>query len=155
MQGFGEISYAINTRYGVVEPFAGISHVHLKSDGFREEGGRTALSERSGDYNVTTTTLGLRASHLFQLNEKATLTARGMVGWNHAMGDVTVTGQHAFAGGGNFAIQGLPIAQDALDVEAGIDIDIGRNTRFGINYIGQFSRQSHENAVKTDLSVRF
>ncbi|MEI4481899.1 MULTISPECIES: autotransporter domain-containing protein [unclassified Phyllobacterium] len=39
VQGFGEISYAINTSYGVIEPFAGISHVYLKSDGFWEEGG--------------------------------------------------------------------------------------------------------------------
>lgn len=155
VQGFGEISYAINTSYGVIEPFAGISHVYLKSDGFWEEGGRTALSGRSGNYNVTTTTLGLRASHHFQLSEKTTLTAHGMVGWNHAMGDVTVTGQHAFAGGGNFAIQGLPIAKDALNVEAGIDIDIGKNTRLGIKYTGQFSQQSRDNAVKANLSLRF
>lgn len=155
VQGFGEISYAINTSYGVIEPFAGISHVYLKSDGFGEEGGRTALSGRSGNYNVTTTTLGLRASHHFQLSEKTTLTAHGMVGWNHAMGDVTVTGQHAFAGGGNFAIQGLPIAKDALNVEAGIDIDIGKNTRLGIKYTGQFSQQSRDNAAKANLSLRF
>ncbi|WP_307282427.1 autotransporter outer membrane beta-barrel domain-containing protein [Phyllobacterium ifriqiyense] len=89
------------------------------------------------------------------LSEKTTLTAHGMVGWNHAMGDVTVTGQHAFAGGGNFAIQGLPIAKDALNVEAGIDIDIGKSTRLGIKYTGQFSQQSRDNAVKANLSLRF
>jgi len=51
-------------------------------------------------------------------------TARGTVGWRHAFGDATPLSTFAFAGGDAFPIAGVPIAEDAVLIEGGIDIDL-------------------------------
>ncbi len=155
VQVFGELGYRIDTSYAAFEPFAGVRYAHLKSDGFQENGGIGNVSVHSNSSDVTTTTLGLRASHDFALGESTILTARGMLGWNHAFGDVTPEQTLAFAGGQPFTIEGLPIAEDALAVEAGFDVGIGKNTSLGLTYTGQFSSENNDNAVKADLTVKF
>ena len=68
------------------------------------------------------------------LSDTLVLKARGMLGWSHVFGDVTPEQSLAFSGGQAFIIEGLPIAEDALDVEAGFDVGIGTNTTLGISY---------------------
>ncbi|MBA8879937.1 autotransporter domain-containing protein [Phyllobacterium myrsinacearum] len=155
VQVFGELGYRIDTSYAAFEPFAGARYVHLKSDGFQENGGISNLSVLSNSSDVTTTTLGLRVSRDFALSESMIVTARGMLGWNHAFGDVTPEQTLAFAGGQPFTIEGLPIAEDALAVEAGFDVGIGKNTTLGLAYNGQFSSENNDNAIKADLTVKF
>ncbi|QND53427.1 autotransporter domain-containing protein [Phyllobacterium sp. 628] len=155
VQVFGEASYRIDTPYAALEPFAGAAYVHLKTDGFAETGGLTALSSNGDTTDLTTTTLGLRASHGFAICDATILTAHGMAGWRHAFGDTTPTANLAFASGSAFSIDGLPIAQDTALVEAGFDVNIGKATSLGISYNGQFSANAHDNAVKADLTVKF
>ncbi|TXR50923.1 autotransporter domain-containing protein [Phyllobacterium endophyticum] len=155
VQVFGELGYEINTAYADFEPFAGASYVHLKTDSFQEDGAISNLTGLSSTSDVTITTLGLRGSHAFALTESTILTARGLLGWNHAFGDVTPESRLAFTGGQSFTAKGLPIAEDAAVVEAGLDLGLGRNTTLGLTYTGQFSAQASDNAVKADLSVRF
>ncbi|MEP7453673.1 autotransporter domain-containing protein [Phyllobacterium sp. SB3] len=155
VQVFGELGYRINTQYAALEPFAAARYTHLKTDSFQEDGGDGALSGLSGSSDVTTTTLGLRLSRQFVLSETTTLTARGMLGWNHAFGDVTPERELAFAGGAPFSIEGLPIAKNAFAVEAGFDVGIGKSTTLGLAYTGQFSGDTRDNAVKADLTVKF
>ncbi|MBZ3691528.1 autotransporter domain-containing protein [Phyllobacterium calauticae] len=156
VQIFGEAAYRIETPYAALEPFAAAAHTHLKTAGFSETGGIAALSAPSSTTDLTTTTLGLRASRAFTLGNAASLTARGMVGWRHAYGDVTPQAQLAFASGGeSFDVSGLPIAADAALVEAGLAYNIGRTTTLGLTYTGQFSSGVNDNTVKADLTVRF
>ncbi|MFJ7353467.1 autotransporter domain-containing protein, partial [Phyllobacterium sp. NPDC097923] len=156
VQLFGEAAYRIETPYAALEPFAAAAHTHLKTSGFTETGGIAALSAPSSSTDLTTTTLGLRASRAFTLGNATTLTARGMAGWRHAYGDVTPQAQFAFASGGeSFDVSGLPVAADAALVEAGLAFDIGRATTLGLTYTGQFSSGVNDNAVKADLTVRF
>lgn len=155
MQVFGELGYEIKTAYADFEPFAAASYVHLKTDGFEESGEISNLTGQSGTTNLTTTTLGLRASRDFAVSDTIVLTARGMLGWSHAYGDVTPQQRLAFSGGESFTIEGLPLAQDTGIVEAGFDVGIGRSTTIGVSYTGQFSKQASDNAVKADLTVRF
>ena len=155
VQVFGELGYQIKTAYAGFEPFAAASHVVLKTDAFQEDGETSNLGGRSSSTDVTTTTLGLRASHDFALSETIMITARGMLGWSHAFGDVTPEARLAFAGGEAFTVEGLPIAEDAGIVEAGFDIGIGANTTLGLGYTGQFSSRANDNAVKADLTMRF
>ncbi len=97
VQVFGELGYKVETQYAALEPFAAARYTHLKTDSFQEDGGDGALTGLSGSSDVTTTTLGLRLSRNFALSETTVLTARGMVGWNHAFGDVTPERELAFA----------------------------------------------------------
>ncbi|ATU90398.1 autotransporter domain-containing protein [Phyllobacterium zundukense] len=155
VQVFGEIGYEIKTAYAELEPFAGVSHVHLKTDAFEETGDISNLSGEASTTDLTTTTLGLRVSRDFALSESVNVTARGTLGWRHAYGDVTPQQRLAFAGDQAFSVEGLPVAQDTGFVEAGLDLGIGRNTTLGISYSGQFSKSASDNAVKADLTVRF
>ena len=156
VQLFGEAAYRIETPYAALEPFAAAAYTRLKTSGFAETGGIAALSAPSSSTELTTTTLGLRASRAFTLGDATTLTARGMAGWRHAYGDVTPQAQFAFASGGDsFDVSGLPVAADTALVEAGLAFDIGRATTLGLTYTGQFSSGVNDNAVKADLTVRF
>ncbi|SDP62395.1 autotransporter domain-containing protein, partial [Phyllobacterium sp. OV277] len=156
VQLFGEAAYRIDTAYAALEPFAAAAYTHLKTDAFTETGGKTALSGQSDTTDLTTTTLGLRASHRFVLSEATALTARGMAGWRHAFGDTTPEASLAFASGGQaFPVHGLPIASDTALVEAGLDFGIGKATTLGLSYTGQFSQQTRDNAVKANVTTRF
>jgi outer membrane autotransporter protein len=155
VQAFGEIGYEMETAYADFEPFIGASYVHLDTDGFQENGATSNLTGFGAATDLATTTLGLRASHAFAPGETTVVTAHGMLGWNHALGDVTPERRLAFAGGQAFSVEGLPIAEEALAVEAGFDIGIGRNTSISIGYTGQFSSRASDNAVKADLRVMF
>lgn len=155
VQVFGEAAYRIDTPYAALEPFAAAAYTHLKANDFAELGGITALSGLSGTTDLTTTTLGVRASHSFVLSGTTVLTARGMAGWRHAYGDRAPDVSVALAGADGMLVAGLPLAQDTALAEAGLSFDIGKATTIGVTYTGQFSQQAHDNAVKADLTVRF
>ncbi|MEP7453080.1 autotransporter domain-containing protein [Phyllobacterium sp. SB3] len=155
VQVFGELGYEIVTPYATLEPFAAARHVHVRTNSFSEDGAVSNLSGEGSSTDLTITTLGLRASHQFTLSESTTLTARGMLGWTHGFGDVTPEASLALNSSAGFTVEGAGIAKDAAIIEAGFDIGIGRATTIGLSYTGQFSSQSHDNAIKADLNVRF
>ncbi|WP_425351501.1 autotransporter outer membrane beta-barrel domain-containing protein [Phyllobacterium brassicacearum] len=121
----------------------------------RLSGDRRDQTGLAGTSDLTTTTLGFRTSRSFALSDTLGLTARGLLGWSHAFGDVTPAAKLAFAGGQPFTVQGLPVARDTGIVEAGFDVGIGKSTTLGLTYTGQFSNRASDNAVKAVLTVRF
>ncbi|WP_425462844.1 autotransporter domain-containing protein [Mesorhizobium norvegicum] len=82
-------------------------------------------------------------------------TARGMLGWRHAFGDVTPTSSFAFAGGDAFTIAGVPIARDAAIIEAGLDLNMSANATLGLSYTGQFGGGGVDQGAKVDLGIKF
>lgn len=155
VQLFGETGYRVDTAYGAIEPFAGARYVHLKTSGFQEDGGLTALTGLPRSTDVGVTRLGMRFSQEFLAGENTALTARGMLGWSHAFGDVSAEQSLALAGGQAFMVEGLSVARDALVVEAGFDVGIVANAKVGLSYAGQFSGDVSENGIKADLTVGF
>ena len=153
-QAFGELSYKFGSVKAALEPFAGLAYVSLETDGFTENGGDAALTTSSSTTDVTYTTLGLRASSEFALGE-ALATVRGMAGWRHAFGDTTPLSTFAFDGGLPFVVGGLPIAEDALLVEAGIDISLSDAISLGVTYSGQFGDGSQMQGIQGNLAWRF
>lgn len=155
VQIFGEAGYTMDTAVAVIEPFAGLAYTHLKTDDFSEDGGVAALSGFGGSTEVTTTTLGLRASRQFSMGNGTVLTASGMIGWRHAFGDVTPEAALAFAGDDTFRNKGLPIAEDALALTVGFDVDLSVDAKLGLYYNGQVGDGFIDNSVKANLSVKF
>ena len=154
-QVFGELGYRIDTPIVSFEPFANLAYVNLHTDGFMEKGGGAALAEAGTDSEVTYTTVGLRASTAFMLGGTS-VTARGMLGWRHAFGDTTPLSRAAFAGGAAFAIAGVPIAEDAAVIEAGLDFGITRDATLGLSYTGQIGTDgTQDHGFNADLTVRF
>lgn len=153
-QAFGELAYNGDAGPFGFEPFANLAYVNLHTDGFTERGGDAALTSRSSSTDATFTTLGVRiSSGLTMVGVEAT--ARGMLGWRHAFGDVAPLSSFAFAGGNAFTIAGAPIARDAALVELGVDVQLASNATIGLSYAGQFGADLHDNGFKAKLGLSF
>lgn len=82
-------------------------------------------------------------------------TVRGTVGWRHAFGDITPEATQAFAGSTPFTITGLPIACDALVLDAGLDVALSRSATLGLAYVGQMGHATSQSGLTAALKVRF
>ncbi|CAN7484158.1 autotransporter domain-containing protein [Bosea sp. LjRoot237] len=154
-QMFGELAYGFSAGSARFEPFANLAYVNLHTDGFTEQGGAAALTGASDNTASTFATLGLRASTTFDIGGTA-LTAKGMVGWRHAFGDMAPTSTMRFAGGGNaFAIGGIPIVRDAAVIEAGLDHAITPNATLGVSYGAQFGSGMSDQSAHFNFNVKF
>ena len=162
-QTFGEFGYCfeMDNPFGagapmtsaMVEPFVGGAAIHLHQDGFAERGGLAALSAPGQSSDVETTTLGVRLEA--KLATAVPLTARAMVGWRHAYGDVTPEAALVFAGGSDFTVAGAPLDRDALVTEFELDTNFSQRVSFSLSYAGQFGTLASENAVNARLTVKF
>jgi len=61
-QIFGEVAYPVAMGRVALEPFAGLAHVSIDTDSFRERGDLAALNGRATNEDVGYSTLGLRAA---------------------------------------------------------------------------------------------
>ncbi|MFV2944995.1 autotransporter domain-containing protein [Pseudomonas japonica] len=154
-QVFGEVGYAIDANGVALEPFAGLAYVNHDSDKAREKGGVGRL-EANTDQDVVFSTVGLRVGKSFTLDNGATLTPRGSIGWRHAFGDTKPDADLRFVeGGAGFSNSGVPIARDAAVVEAGVDLSVGAKGKLGLGYSGQLASESRDNAVTVSFSLEF
>ncbi|WP_171026147.1 autotransporter domain-containing protein [Mesorhizobium comanense] len=153
-QVFGELAYKADAGQFKFEPFANLAYVSVHADGFAEQGGPAALVSAGSTTDATFTTLGLRGSTDFALGG-INATARGMLGWRHAFGDVTPQSTFTFAGGGPFTIAGVPIGRDSALIEAGLDLLLAPNAKLGLSYTGQFGGGVADQGAKVDLGVAF
>lgn len=153
-QAFGEAGYRIETGTASFEPFVGLAHVSLHTDGFAEDGGSAALAAGSQTTDTTFTTLGLHAATDFTLGTMDA-TAHGTLGWRHAFGDTVPLATHAFAGGDAFTVAGAPIAEDAAIIEAGLDLDVTDNATLSLSYAGQIASDAQEHGFNARLAISF
>ncbi|MFC4298842.1 autotransporter domain-containing protein [Castellaniella hirudinis] len=153
-QVFSELGYQIQAGRIALEPFGSLAHVNVRTDGFTEQGGAAALTGDSGRTRATFSTVGLRASTHVDLNG-ATVTAKGTIGWRHALGDRTPDAAMRFAGGDAFTISGAPIGRDTAVIGAGLDYALSPNATLGIAYDGQFGSGVSGQSVRADFNVRF
>ena len=153
-QSFGELGYRIDAQVVSFESFANLAYVNLRTAAFAEQGSAAALRGAGQTTDATFTTLGMRAQTDVVLGD-VPATARGMLGWRHAFGDVTPTAALAFASGETFAVAGTPIARNAAVIEAGLDIALSPNATLGLAFAGQLANRASDNGFKVDLSVRF
>jgi len=150
-QLFGEAGYRIERDRTQFEPFAGLSFTQLDTDGFTETGGSAALTAASSTENTTFSTLGLRMER--NVTEKVRL--QGMAGWRHAFGDVDPTTTFTLPGSTPFTVAGAPIAEDALVIEAGFEVEVSDGLTLGAGYDGQFGDGSTLNQIEGYLRLRF
>lgn len=153
-QAFGEAGYRVETVMAELEPFASLAYLTLDADGFSETGGAAALSVQSATTETVYSTLGLRADKPFTAEGKE-LTLGLMAGWQHAFGDANASSINAFAGGTGFAIDGAPIAEDNLVIEAGLSGAISADAGLSVAYQGQLSDEAEDHGLTARLTVRF
>jgi fibronectin-binding autotransporter adhesin len=162
-QAFGEAGYRIElsglnlaglgmTRIDV-EPFAGAAAIRIHQNGFAENGGAAALIGFARDFDLETTTLGVRGELAFATMP---LTLKTMLGWRHAFGDVVPSTLLAFQGGAQgFSVAGVPIDRDAFVAEVGIDYAVTSSVRVGISSSTQIGSRASDYAFKGHIEVSF
>lgn len=153
-QTFGEVGYRIDGWVASFEPFVNLAYVNVTDGSFDERGGAAALRVDGKAMDTAFNTLGMRASRTFDFGGQS-VTLSGMAGWRHAYGDATPLSSHIFTGGNAFTVAGVPIARDALALEAAADIALSHATRIGIRYNGQAANVGDQHNVKANLAVRF
>jgi outer membrane autotransporter protein len=154
LNAFGEVSYRIATAHAAFEPFASLAHTHLKTDGFTETGGISALTIGSSTSDTTYTTLGMRASTDVYLGP-VTASLRGSLGWLYAFGDLDATRTARFATGSSFNVTGTPLDRNAALLETGVDFNLTPSSTLGITYTGQFGSIAQEHGANARLRLQF
>nr|WP_246591735.1 autotransporter-associated beta strand repeat-containing protein [Aminobacter anthyllidis] len=153
-QVFGEASYRLQQGDAIVEPFAALAYINVKTDGFTEKGGQAALTASTSTTETTFATLGVRASTEIAIRGMDAK-LHGMVGWRHTFGDVTPLASVAFKSGGAFTVAGAPIAKDTAIVEAGLDLTLTPDATLGVTYAGQFGSGAVDQSFRANLGVSF
>ena len=160
-QAFAEAGYRVelaNARFGFlshasIEPFAGAGAMLIHQNGFTEGGGATALTGFGRDFDIQTTTLGVRSELAFGSLPVKIAT---MLGWRHAYGDVVPSVLLGFQGGAQaFSASGVPIDRDAFVAEAGMSYAVSSSVSVGVSYSGQFGQRATDNAFKGRLDWSF
>ena len=160
-QAFGEAGYRVElSRLGFtgfsrasVEPFAGAAAFLIHQNGFTEGGGASALTGLGRDFDIQTTTLGVRSELAFASLPVSVTTT---LGWRHAYGDVVPSVLLAFQGGAqSFSASGVPIDRDAFVAEAGLNYAVSSAFSVGLSYSGQFGQRATDNAFKGNVNLRF
>jgi fibronectin-binding autotransporter adhesin len=153
-QLFGELGQRFTLDRFRLEPFANMAYVNLRTGGFSETGGDAALTVKADTMEDAFTTLGVRPSTDIVWGS-FNATARGMVGWRHAFGDVTPSSAVSFAGSDVFTVTGAPIARDSGVVEAGLDFIVHDNVTAGLTYGGQFGSRETDHSIRGTVAIRF
>jgi fibronectin-binding autotransporter adhesin len=152
-QVFGEVGYRFDFAPLMLQPFAGLAYVNVASDGFTEDGGDMALTADDESSDAFFSTLGLRGEAA--IDAMAGLRLRGSVGWRHSFGADTPEAGLAFQGGGDFTVEGLPLAQDTVVVEAGLGLNVMTGITVGLNYSGQMGDGLSDQGFNASLRVSF
>lgn len=153
-QIFGEAAYRVDLGEATIEPFAGLAHVHVSSNGFREDGGVASLSVDDGAYDATFANIGLRAATTVDVGG-TTVRLKGEASWRHAFGDVTPTASMALAGGSGFDVGGASINRDAAEIKAGIDLDLAKDSSVFVNYVGEFAAEGPDHGINAGFKLKF
>jgi outer membrane autotransporter protein len=153
---FAELAYAATLSGVDLEPYAAIGWSNVDTDSFTETNAPvTGLTSEGQSYDTPYSTLGLRVASTLAMGG-VSVTPRGMVGWRHAFDDVAPEAAMAFSSTGTgFTVEGVPIAQDSLLLEAGADVALNRNVTLGLTYVGALSSEANSNSVKATGEIKF
>ncbi|MDD0843067.1 autotransporter-associated beta strand repeat-containing protein, partial [Pseudomonas sp. Gutcm_11s] len=154
-QTFGEVGYLLDYEELNVEPYLNLAYTRYQTDTIKEKGGVARLDSKV-DQDTTSSILGIRVAKHINLRRETDLVLRGGLGWQHAFDDEIPDADMAFAEtGAGFTIQGTPIAQDAAIVEAGVELNIGENSKVQMSYNGQLADEGRNHEMRIEFSHRF
>ncbi len=154
-QLFAEIGYQMGASRMSLEPFAGLAFVQATADGFSETGGGGALNVDAWKQRDGYTTLGLqgKSKPFFSDGMKTQLTGR--IAWRYALNDPSTAVQAALSGSGSFPIYGLTTARNVLELDIGVDIEVGHAATLEIDYRGEFGSGQQDHGASASIIRRF
>ena len=154
MQLFGEVGYKVPVDAAVIEPFARIEHLRLKTDGFGEDGDTAALTIDEETRKLQFLSLGVRATGSAPVSSTMTLEPQLSAAWRRGWGDLEGRSSAAFDGSDAFDIVGARLPKNALDLDVGVGLRSG-NVRVGISYRGILSNQWNSDGGQVSIGFTF
>lgn len=154
-QTFGEVGRKFGGDTASLEPFLNLAYTHLETDDFSENGGSTALTVASSKDSVTQTLLGTRTDIRLEWGDEAVTSLNLMAGWQHAWGDIEPLTEATLADSAPFTIAGVPLAEDAAVIEAGLSAALGGGARLSASYTGQLAADAQEHGARLSFSLAF
>ncbi|WP_164549776.1 autotransporter domain-containing protein [Altericroceibacterium xinjiangense] len=155
-QFFGELGYRVAYGLMMLEPFARLEHVRVRTDGFEETGGGVASLTLDEDVRkVQFGSLGLRAAAGGAISPGVTLEPHVSAAWRHGWGDLAGRSRATLSGGTTgFDILGSRIAKDALDLDMGLTLRSG-SFRIGAAYRGLISDRWNSDGAQVTVGFTF
>ena len=153
-QVFAELSHRFTLGTTMLEPFGGLSHVRVETDGASESGGDAALRVKDSEFEASFATLGLRAESAFDAGTTP-LRLSGALAWRHVLDASNPEADLAFAGGSAFSVTGTGLAEDAVEIGLGVAMDLSDRAVLSVGYDGAFGDDGQSNAVNLGVQMRF
>jgi fibronectin-binding autotransporter adhesin len=152
-QAYLDASHDFAVAKGTLSPFVDLAHVQVRSDGFTEAGGDAALRVDATDTSRSFATAGVRGAFAFSDGWRVT----GSLGWSHAFGgDAGPRVRESFAAGGDaFLIAGVPIADNAVTVEAGLGYQATPAFRINAGYVGRYASDARDQGGSLTMAWSF
>ncbi len=160
MQLFGEIATPLRwlaSNAQAITPFARLAWVKAHADGFVEKGGPAATRVLPADQSVLFSSVGLRASHVFETPKGEALIA-SQLAWHHASGDLRAVSRQSFRDSTRqtlFKSEGLPIARQAWSLQLGVQASLAKNVSLGMAYGGLYGGGLRDHGARMNLIWRF
>ncbi|MGA4634937.1 autotransporter outer membrane beta-barrel domain-containing protein [Pseudomonas solani] len=154
-QVFGELGYALQLQALRLEPYAGLAHVEVERDSFRERGGDAALQGDSDRDGIDYASLGLRAQAPLGTLAGRPLALDSGLAWQHAFGLPSDNSRQRLEGFERFSVEGVPVAQNSALLRVGLSWQLAPQASLDLGYAGQFGDGSRDQGVRLGVAVAF
>lgn len=151
---FAETGYQFDFDSTQLTPFVRGSWSHLNVDGFEESGADAVLQTKRVREDRFSTLLGVRVSHVKDVDVERSMTLYGHVGWRHTLGGLAPETTHSLVGGSAFTVRGAPLARNAMELELGANFELSHEGALGLSYAGQFG-QGYSHRLQMHASWHF
>ena len=151
---FAEAAYTgLNTDKYAVEPYFGLSYMHVKTDDVKQSVGGMDFDMKSDNANLAVTTLGVRGAVPFTMGSVG-MQVKGDVAWNHFFGDTEAEGKMRVADAGFAKVKGEELDNMAT-VGLGVEAKLTKDTTLGVSYTGAFDGDITSHGVGANLRINF
>lgn len=153
-QVFAEAAYTgFNTDKYAVEPYFGLSYMHIKNDSIDQSVGGMSFDTKVDNANLAVTTLGVRGAVPFTAGS-VDMQVKGDVAWNHFFGDTEAEGKMRVADAGFAKIKGEELSNMAT-VGLGVEAKLSKDTTLGVSYTGAFDGDITSHGIGANLRINF
>ncbi|MFK8250696.1 autotransporter outer membrane beta-barrel domain-containing protein [Ancylobacter terrae] len=156
VEALGEVSYVTSLGSVTAEPYIALGLSWLDTGSFTEAGRLprgTALNVEGQTQTWPYTLIGARFSSPFLFGN--TIVAPSLdLGWRHVFGDVNPDTIYSI-GDTNFAISGIPIAEDSLVLGLGLDATFAYGIRGSAKYLGDLAEEAQAHTFTVGLAIPF
>ena len=152
VQGFAELSYAIDAGNATYRPFASVAAGSFKLDALTETGGAAALSVRRQSYSSGSITMGADGVvRMGKVQLSGTLAGRVQIGDRDPAARIALAAAPAQA----FTVRGVQLDSFALAARLDATLKLGSHADLSLGYTGLIGNDTADHGARATLSVRF